>query len=194
MRVLTFDIETTNTFDEVESGSPEDLDLAVVCVHDSKTNEINSYLQEDLPKLWPIIESSDMLVGWNSDHFDIPILNKYYEGDLNQIKSLDLMNELKKSTGRRIKLDHVAQATLGESKSADGLQSIIWWRNGEIDKVIDYCKQDVNVTRKIYDYALENKSLKYTKNGGTEEAKIDTSEWKKIDEDTGVIPTLGLGF
>jgi DEAD/DEAH box helicase domain-containing protein len=192
MRVLTFDIETTNTFDDVASPNAVDLDLAVVCVHDSETNEITHYFQEDLNKLWPLIEESDILVGWNSDHFDIPLLDKYYNGDLNQIKSLDLMAELRKSIGRRVKLDHVAQATLGEAKSADGLQSIVWWRNGEKQKVVDYCKQDVKVTRDIYDYALKNKSLKFTKNGGTREAEIDTSDWDKLEENGGVAPTLGF--
>jgi DEAD/DEAH box helicase domain-containing protein len=190
MRVITFDIETSNTFDEVGSASAADLDLAVICIHDSETGEITSYLQEDLNKLWPIMEKADALVGWNSDHFDIPLLNKYYEGDLTKIKSIDLMNELKKSCGRRIKLDYVAQATLGEAKSADGLQSIIWWRQGKIDEVIEYCKQDVNVTRKIYDYAMKNKSLKFIKDGQTSEFEIDTSDWDKIEDAEPIPQTL----
>lgn len=190
MRVITFDIETSNTFDEVASPNASDLDLAVICIHDSKTNEITSYFQEDLDKLWPIIKEADVLVGWNSNHFDIPLLNKYYDGDLTKIKSVDLMVELKKTAGRRIKLDYVAQATLGEAKSADGLQSIVWWRNGEKDKVVEYCKQDVNVTRKIYDYALKNKSLKFIKDGITEEFPVDVSEWDKVEEAEPVPQTL----
>jgi len=182
MRVITFDIETSNTFDEVASPNAADLDLAVICIHDSETGEITSYLQEDLSKLWPIIEKADSLVGWNSDHFDIPLLNKYYDGDLTKIKSVDLMAELKKTAGRRIKLDYVAQGSLGEAKSADGLQSIIWWRQGKIDEVIEYCRQDVNVTRKIYDYAIKNGSLKFIKDGMIEEFPVDTSAWEKKEE------------
>ena len=48
MKVLTFDIETTNTFEEAGSPNAEDLDLAVVCVHDSETNEMTHYFKEDL--------------------------------------------------------------------------------------------------------------------------------------------------
>ncbi len=191
MKILTFDIETTNTFDEVGSPNPADLDLAVVCVHDSETDEMTSYFKEDLGKLWPLIERADMLVSFNGDHFDIPLLDKYYAGDLTQIKSLDLLKEIRQVLGRRIKLDEIASSTLGESKSADGLQSIIWWRQGKIDEVVSYCKQDVVVTKKVYDFAKENGYLLYEKNGEKEKINLDTSKWEIIPENN-LAPTLGF--
>lgn len=191
MKILTFDIETTNTFDEVGSPNPADLDLAVVCVHDSETDSMTHYFKEDLGKLWSLIEQADMLVSFNGDHFDIPLLNKYYAGDLTQIKSLDLLVEIKKSLGRRIKLDDIASATLGESKSADGLQSIIWWRQGKIDEVVAYCKQDVVVTRKVYEFAMQNGHLLYIKDGKKEQIKLDTSTWEHVVENN-LAPTLGF--
>lgn len=191
MKILTFDIETTNTFEEVGSPNPADLDLAVICVHDSETNQITHYFKEDLHKLWPIIEQSNMLVTYNGDHFDIPLLDKYYAGDLTQIKSLDIMKEIKMIIGRRIKLDDIASATLGESKSADGLQSIIWWRQGKIDEVVSYCKQDVAVTRKVYEFALQNGYLLYIKNGSSEKIPLDTSSWEEVIENN-LAPTLGF--
>lgn len=191
MKVLTFDIETTNTFDEVGSPNAEDLDLAVICVHDSETNEMTHYFKEDLGKLWPLMESADMLVTFNGDHFDIPLLNKYYAGDLTNIKSLDLLVEIKKSLGRRIKLDDIASATLGEKKSADGLQSIIWWRQGKIDDVVSYCKQDVLVTRKVYDHAIEKGYVCYIKDTKKTKIPLDTSEWEKPVENN-IAPTLGF--
>lgn len=191
MRKITFDIETSNTFDEAGSSDPKDLDLSVVCIHDSETDKYTSYLQEELSDLWPIIEKADMLIGYNSDHFDIPLLDKYYPGDLTQIKSLDIMKEIRASLGRRIKLDDIASATLGESKSADGLQAIVWWREGNKQKVIDYCIQDVKVTKNVYDYALKNGHLKYSALGELKEIPLDTSSWEE-KEGTGLAPTLGF--
>lgn len=192
MRKITFDIETSNFFDDVGSSNPADLDLAVVCIHDSKTDEYSSYEKETLNQLWPIIEASDMLIGYNSDHFDVPLLNKYYAGDLTQIKSLDILAEIKKSFGRRVKLDSVVQATLGQNKSADGLQAVVWWRKGEKQKVIDYCIQDVKVTKNIYDYAIKHQLLKVYDDRAkkVEEIKLDTSLWE--EKDGGLIPTLGF--
>ena len=177
MRFLTVDIETSNTFDEAGSSDPADLEISVVCVHDSQTGQVEAYLNEELSKLWPVILEADGLIGWNSAHFDLPILARRYPGSFDSKRSVDLMREMQRVIGRRIKLDHVAQATLGKGKSADGLQALVWWRNGEKQKVIDYCKQDVLVTRELFDYALKNGELKYPTNGGVETAKLDTSEW-----------------
>jgi DEAD/DEAH box helicase domain-containing protein len=192
MRKITFDIETTNSFDEVGSSQAVDLDLAVVCIHDSKTDQYSHYFKETLADLWPIIEEADMLIGFNSDHFDVPLLNKYYAGDLTQIKSLDILKKIHSSLGRRIKLDYVAQATLGEAKSGNGLESIVWWRNGEIQRVVDYCIQDVKVTKDVYDYAMKHQKLKYPDKITKEikEFAIDTSDWEEKGET--LAPTLGF--
>jgi len=181
MRKIVLDIETKNLFQDVGTNNPADLDISVVCIHDSLTDSYSSYLQEDLKKLWPVLENADIIIGFNSNHFDIPLLNKYYSGDLTKIKSVDLLAEIHKSLGRRIKLDNVAEATLGKNKSGHGLEAITWWKQGEIQKIIDYCIDDVKITKEVYDYALKNKSLKYKDfNGGVKDVAIDSSKWEEI--------------
>lgn len=179
MRKIVFDIETKNTFRDVGSREAVDLDISLLAIYDSQTDEYKSFLEEDFPELWPIVESADSLIGYNSNHFDIPLLNKYYPGDLTQIKSVDLLEAIYQSLGRRIKLDDVAKATLGEEKSGHGLQAITWWRNGEIEKIREYCIQDVRVTKRIYDYAVEHRQLKYTEGDQVREIPIDTDGWEE---------------
>lgn len=191
MRIVTFDIETANWMDEVGSGDPADLTIAVVGIHDSETGQYSCFLEHELPALWKILERTDMLVGFNSDHFDIPLLNKYYPGDLTHIKSLDLLQEVYRALGRRLKLDTLAEATLGERKSGDGLQSLRWWKQGEIEKVKAYCEKDVELTKRIFDYALQNNSLKYRDLGVLKEIKLNTSKWLAA----GAKPmTFSMGF
>jgi DEAD/DEAH box helicase domain-containing protein len=182
MKKIVFDIETSNIFQDVASTDPTALDLSVVCIYDYQTDKYRSFTKETLNELWPIFEKADMIIGFNSDHFDIPILNKYYSGDLTKIKSLDLMKDIKKSLGRRIKLDTIAEATLGRNKSGHGLEAIVWWRNGEKQKVIDYCIEDVRITKDVYEYALKNKSLKYLDGKEIKEIKIDTTDWDKKED------------
>lgn len=177
MRIVTFDIETANWMDEVGSGDPADLSIAVVGIHDSETDQYSCFVEHELPELWKILERTDMLVGFNSDHFDIPLLNKYYPGDLTRIKSLDLLQEVHRALGRRLKLDTLAEATLGERKSGDGLQSLKWWKQGEVEKVKQYCKKDVELTRRIFDYALQHNALKYRDLGALKEIKLNTASW-----------------
>ncbi len=177
MRVVTFDIETANWMSDTGSGDPADLTIALVGVHDSETDTYSSYLENELQGLWPILERTDVLVGYNSDHFDIPLLNKYYPGDLKRIKSLDIMKEVQAIVGRRLKLDALAEATLGENKSASGAQSVQWWRAGEVEKVRAYCLKDVEITKKLFDIALEKGTLKYKELGKNREVKLDTKNW-----------------
>ena len=191
MKKIVFDIETRNMFQEVGTNNPADLDISVVCLYDYETNTYHSFLQEDFGKLWPILESADMLITFNGDHFDIPLLDKYYSGDLTKIKSLDILKEIKKSLGRRIKLDTIAEATLGAGKSGHGLEAITWWKNGEIDKIIKYCLDDVKITKEVYDYALKNGLLKYRDGLAIKDIKLDTKDWEKKD-DSAI--TFSMGF
>ena len=184
MKKIVFDIETSNTFSDVGSSNPADLDMAVVAIHDSETSDFSTYEISELQTLWPIIEKADILIGFNSDHFDIPLLNKYYSGDLSKIRSLDILSEVKKSIGRRIKLDNIAKATLGRGKIGDGLEAIVWWRNGEKDKVKEYCIDDVRLTKEIYDYALRNNMLKYNDGNNIVNIKLDTGAWEKKNDST----------
>lgn len=176
MHYLVFDIETKNAFADV-GGDLLGLDISLVGVYDSKTDKYSSYLQEDFEELWPLIESVDTLIGYNSDHFDIPLLNKYYLGDISQIRSLDLMVEIQKAVGKRLKLDQIAEATLGANKSGHGLQAVTWWKQGKIEEIRKYCIDDVRITKEVYDYALKHGELKYKLAGEHYPIKIDTSEW-----------------
>jgi len=191
MRKITFDIETKNTFQDVGSNEAVDLDISLLCLHDSETNEYHTFMHDELDKLWPILEKTDMLIGYNSDHFDIPLLNKYYHGDLTKIKSLDILKEIKDATNRRFKLDSIAEATLGINKSGNGLDAIKWWNSGEIDKIKKYCLDDVRITKEIYDYALKNGVLKYKDRmtGEVFDIKLDTSKWEE-KKDSGMVQSL----
>ena len=174
MRRITLDIETTAAvgFDTAA------MEMSLIGIHDSLTDELSSYTVPELGRLWPILESADLLVGFNSDHFDIPILNKYYAGDLSQIKSVDILTSVKESLGRRIKLDSIAQATLGRGKSGHGLDAVTWWAEGQVEKVRKYCLEDVKITKEIYEFALKNGYVRYTDLSEKKKIPLDTRAWE----------------
>lgn len=177
MNYVVFDLETQNIFQDVGSNDAADLDISVATVYESNTDTYTTVVVDDLAELWPIIERADALVGYNSDHFDIPLLNKYYPGDLTQIKSIDILASIKDSLGRRLRLDSVAHATIGSKKSADGLQAVRWWREGKVKEIMKYCEQDVKVTKKVFDYALEHGHVKFKDGYRKKEIPLDTSSW-----------------
>lgn len=190
MRKVVFDIETKNFFTDTGSNDPASLSLAVVCIHDSESDSYRHFFEENLGELWPILEKTDLLIGFNSDHFDIPILNKYYSGDLTHIRSIDLMKEIKKKLGRRIGLNAVAEATLGKKKSGSGAFANVWWRRGEKQKVVDYCIDDVRLTKELYDFARAERHIKYRDGKMLRELLLDTGGWEEIRRDSVLTYTL----
>lgn len=179
MRAITFDIESISDSTVRGRLDIQEQELTVVAIHDSETDTYTSYFKEDLPKLWPIIERADVLIGFNSDTFDIPLLNRYYPGDLSHLRSLDLLSEVQKVLGRRIRLQSLAEATLGKGKKGDGLKAQDWWREGKRDKVALYCIEDVRLTRELYDYAQKHGVLKYKDLRDIRDIKLDTSSWER---------------
>ena len=189
MRRIVFDIETEGVF----TGSMPDhskLEVTVVGVYDSSTDQYHCFVKDELYKLWPMFESADVLVGYNSDHFDLPILGKYYAGDLTKFRSVDLLKEVRNVLGRRLKLDNIAEATLGHGKTASALEAVRWWEQGEIQKVKDYCLADVAITKDIYEYARKHGHLKYRDFDGVRDIKLDTSGWEKQGDSPALTHTL----
>ncbi len=165
MRQVFFDVETKKTFDEVGGFFPEQLGISFVgvCVRDSGSSagEMLGFFEQDLPKLFPLLEQADVLIGFNSINFDLPALRPYYHGDLDKLPHLDLLVRFKDATGHRVKLDSIAQETLGTGKSGDGLDAIKYYREGRLEELKQYCLQDVAVTRDIYDFGVKKGSVKY---------------------------------
>jgi DEAD/DEAH box helicase domain-containing protein len=95
---------------------------------------------------------------------------------------LDILKEIRASYGRRMKLDQIAEGTLGLKKSGNGLDAIGWWKAGEIEKIRAYCLDDVKLTKLIYDYALANNKLIFKKGNNMNEIPLDTSSWEEKAE------------
>ncbi len=86
------------------------------------------------------------------------------------------MDDLFHQLSFRVSLDSVARATLGDTKSATGLQAVAWWREGKLDLLADYCKMDVDVTRRIYEFGCANGFVNYlTKLGSKQKVQV---KWK----------------
>ena len=70
----------------------------------------------------------------------------------------------------------LAKACLNADKTADGIQSVEWFRNGELDKVAEYCKADVDITRRVYEFGRDNGFVYYYSKLGSK-LKVNVN-WK----------------
>ncbi|MEX0895827.1 MAG: ribonuclease H-like domain-containing protein [Patescibacteria group bacterium] len=165
MLQVILDVETKKIFDEVGGNFPDRLGVSFVgaCVREgsSGSGEMLSFFEEDLPKLFPILEKADVLIGFNIDDFDMQTFVPYYKGDIATLPTLDLLERIKKSAGHRIGLDAVAQETLGLGKSGSGLDAVKYYRDGNLRALKEYCLQDVAVTRDVYDFGMQKGLVKF---------------------------------
>ena len=130
--------------------------ITLIGVYFYETDEYASYLEHQLSELWPRLERADRIIGYNTKGFDYPVMNSYYPGDFLSFPSLDLLEVIYGALGFRVKLDDVASATLGYGKTGSGMQALEYFRKGELDKLRDYCLQDVKVTKEVYEYGKQH--------------------------------------
>ncbi|MBI5178386.1 MAG: ribonuclease H-like domain-containing protein [Nitrospinae bacterium] len=167
-RVVVFDIETRLGADEVGGwGNKHLMRVAVAVAHDSLDGSFKVFYEEQAKELIALLKCADLVVGYNIRNFDYAVLRPYTDEQLEKtLPTFDLCEEVEKILRFRLKLDSIAQSTLGVGKSADGLQSLKWVKEGKLDLVRDYCIQDVKVTLDVFNYALENKKLFYADKSG----------------------------
>lgn len=175
MNILVFDLETQNLFEEV-GGNRNTAALRVSCAvtWSSTRKDFKVYWESDVPALIAELKSADRVVGFNVKGFDYEVLRPYAPNvRLQFLPTLDIMSDLKSILSFPVSLDAVARATLNETKLATGLQAVEWWRSGELEKLAEYCKVDVDVTRRIYDFGCENGFVQYyTRLGSKQRVKV----------------------
>ncbi|MBI3557502.1 MAG: ribonuclease H-like domain-containing protein [Deltaproteobacteria bacterium] len=167
---LVVDTETQKIAQDVGGWDHVDkLGISVACAYDSKTGEMLSFRENELEKLHKLCKER-LVVGYNIMGFDLKVLSAY-GFDSKRLDVFDIMLDVQQNSGwRYVKLDNIAKATLGTEKSADGLQAVEWYKQGQIDKIIEYCIKDVEITRDVFVYGMKNGNIKIAKADGTSAA------------------------
>lgn len=163
MNLVYFDLETQKTFDEVGGRDGiSNLKLACGVTWSSERNDFAVYWESDAPALVAELKSADRVIGFNLLRFDYEVLKPYApQENFRAIRTTDMLADIFQALNFRVSLDSLAKATLGAAKTADGLQSVAWFRSGELDKVAEYCKADVNITRRVYEFGREHGFVHY---------------------------------
>ncbi len=157
---LFFDLETQKSAEEV--GGWENKRLMRVSVgvsYDEKESVYEVYNESNIQNLIEKILGAELVAGFNVKNFDMEVLSYYSCADFSKVRTLDILEEIQRSLGRRISLDDLASETLGEKKSGSGLDALEWFKNNEIEKLVEYCMKDVELTRNLYLFGRENRFL-----------------------------------
>lgn len=161
-KIVFFDLETQRTFDEVGGRhNLSKLGMAVAVIYDTSTSEYRSYTEDSVQELVEDLAQADLVVGFNLLGFDYPVLQPYTDYPLHNLPTVDLLKHVHQRLGFRLPLQALAEATLGAGKSANGLQCVQWFREGQVDRVIEYCRRDVELTMQLYEYGCQRGHLLY---------------------------------
>lgn len=151
------------------------LRVSIAVLFDELLNEYFVYNESEAPQLVDHLFAADLVIGYNILGFDYAVLQPYSQKDLKKLPTLDLMQGLAKTLGFRVKLDSVANATLNSRKSGHGLQAIEWFKNGELEKLIQYCRDDVRLTYELFKYGVQNGYVCIDSRGQRQRVPVD---WK----------------
>jgi len=157
---IVLDIETQFLSHEVAGGwgAVDKLKVALAATWDEK-NGSRIWHEDQVPALLEELGRFDPVVSFNGERFDFKVLAAYGDTSFLYARSVDMLVHLSKSLGFRVKLDSLAQATLGRGKTGTGTESVEWWRSGDPElrrKVAEYCRMDVEITRDIYLFGKKN--------------------------------------
>ena len=170
---VVFDVETRRSAAEVGGwGLARKMGVSVAVLYDNRDDAYHAFRQEELDGLFARLAGAALVVGFNSVRFDYAVLAPFapagfpHGADLRALPSLDLLLRIHERLGYRISLGNLGEATLGEPKSADGLQALKWWKEGRLEDIAAYCRKDVELTRRLYLFGLENGYLLFSNKAG----------------------------
>lgn len=183
MNIVYFDLETRRSAAEVggwhETGK---MGISVAVTYSTAEEAYHIYTEDQAVDLINELQSADLVVGYNHIGFDYGVLQPHAFWDIKEMtRNLDLCTYLSERIGHRLKLDSVATASLGNSKTAEGTQALKWWaeyeKTGNPDKLTDiarYCCFDVKVTMAVHQFGAKNGFVRYDdKNGAILTLPVD---------------------
>ena len=160
--IVFFDLETQKAADEVGGWRNSHLmQVSVGVVYDSREDRFFVYEEDQVETLLEHLEQAELVVGFNVKQFDYRVLSAYTRKELKSLKTFDILEDIHGRLGFRLSLDHLAHETLNHRKTAQGLQAVEWFKCGEMEKLTDYCRNDVAITKGLFYYGLEKNHLIY---------------------------------
>ena len=174
--IVYFDLETKHSADEVGGWSHIDkMGMSIGVTYSTARGDYKIYGEPEVEELIKELQRADLVVGFNHIRFDYRVLEGYSIFDFSQVPSLDMLIVLNEKLGHRLKLDSIAQATLGCEKSAEGLQALEWFKQGKMVEIAEYCCFDVKITKLVHEYGAAHGHLFYNNRFGNK-LKVEV-EW-----------------
>lgn len=183
--VVVFDLETRHGLERVtDRADLASLGMSLGITFNYQDGLYRTYGEDEAEELLAEIEAAEGVIGYNLVGFDYEVLAGHAPGfAFDRLNTLDLMLEIQRRVGFRPKLDHVLDATLGARKSADGLAALRFYREQEWDLLVDYCLDDVALTRALFEFGRATGGVTVVVDGDPRHVEVD---WRRFLGEKGL--------
>jgi DEAD/DEAH box helicase domain-containing protein len=156
------DLETRCSAADVGGwGQCHRMGVSLAVLHETHTGVATTYREHDLERLAQRLKKLDLIIGFNIKRFDYQVLQPYTKVRLSELPTLDLLEEVNAALGHRLSLNHLAEKTLGEQKTGDGLIALELFAAGKWEELDSYCRQDVLLTHRLFSFGVRHGYLIY---------------------------------
>jgi DEAD/DEAH box helicase domain-containing protein len=162
------DLETCYSAEEVGGWHQcHHMRVSLAVLSETCPERVTTFREGELDRLCQRLQDLDLVVGFNLKRFDYRVLQPYAARPLAALPTLDILEELAAILGFRLSLGHLTEMTLGEKKTGDGLLALEMYRTGRWEELEAYCRQDVVLTRRLFEFGAEQGYLVYQHRQGT---------------------------
>lgn len=136
---------------------PASMGIACIGVYDYTADTYRVFGEYEMEDFQKLIDAHDVCVGFNNIKFDNAVL-RTADINIDDRKSYDILFEIGRKTGniKGCSLENVVQTNFPNAagKNGKGALAPILWQQGYHTKVIDYCLNDVRLTKMLMDRIL----------------------------------------
>lgn len=137
--------------------------MGISCIgaYDYAEDRYRIFCRDNFDEFQSLVEVHDIIVGFNSISFDNPLCAA--NGIIiPEEKSYDILVEVWRAAALGPKFEYpshagfglnaICAANFGLSKTGHGGQAPVLWQQGKIGQVIDYCLNDILLSRRLLDW------------------------------------------
>lgn len=139
----------------------ENMGISVIGAYDYLEDRYRVFCQYNFTEFQQLLNRADVVVDFNGYQFDAPLLNANGMG-FNKDKHFDILRQIWKAEGydpdkfdfrthANYGLDACCWENFGIRKTGNGALAPIDWQQGRFGEVIDYCLNDIRMTKQLFD-------------------------------------------
>jgi len=166
--IVVYDLEIKKPIEKCTNGwkSLDEMGISVGCLYDYRSEKYRVFMDDNMEELVNRLNEPDtLIVAFNHINFDNKLIRAsgYPLKEDNLLRNYDMLQVSRvgagEPRGRGFSLDSHLKTLNLPLKTANGALAPIWYQEGKIGKVVDYCLNDVMQEKALFEYMYANERL-----------------------------------